>query len=602
MPSYVVRFTLLLAALIVLGGSALVGLAVAERYYVRQTNIQSDATLRLAASGLSGALQKFESVPKLLADHPSVRSLLDGSATASDLDALNEKLKSVASEVGASDIYVLNATGLAIAASNFDKETTFIGNYYTFRPYYSDAMQGNQGRYYALGTSSQKRGFYFSEPVMLDGSPIGVLAVKFTVDELELKWNGFNHDLIVTDPDGIIFMSSRSDWLFSAINPLSHETLNRLRDSKRYPVDQLTSLGATYTEGTNEARLTFSQDLGGAEYLVRSQFMPEANWTLHILTDRSLVFRQSVQATLIAGLIVLLITILTIALLAWRSRQAQHIREQEEAKLLLEERVAERTSDLQREIGERIQAERDLRKAQNELVQAGKLAALGQMSAALSHELNQPLSAVKSYADNAGAFLDRNRPDDAKANLSHISALTDRMAQISNSLRNFARKPREQIGLVSLAAVLKDVEQIMVGRLTETKATLRVSPVVSDLTVIGGHVRLQQVLVNLVNNALDAMEGQPDPTVEITVIETAEQVDIRVKDHGRGIDDDIFEQIFDPFFTTKGVNRGLGLGLSISFNILRDFGGNLSATNNPEGGAVFIATLVKPIMDQEAAE
>ena len=135
MPSYVVRFTLLLAALIVLGGSALVGLAVAERYYVRQTNIQSDATLRLAASGLSGALQKFESVPKLLADHPSVRSLLDGSATASDLDALNEKLKSVASEVGASDIYVLNATGLAIAASNFDKETTFIGNYYTFRPY-----------------------------------------------------------------------------------------------------------------------------------------------------------------------------------------------------------------------------------------------------------------------------------------------------------------------------------------------------------------------------------------------------------------------------------------------------------------------------------
>ena len=591
-----------LIALIVLGGSMLLGFSIVERYFIRQTNAQSDASLRLAASGLSGALLKFGAIPSLLADRPEFRLLLEGRATPDDFKNVNERLKTLARDVGVSDIYLMDASGLTIAASNFDQDTTFIGNNYTFRPYFSDAMLGERGRYFALGTSSLKRGYYFSAPVLADGRPIGVMAVKFTVDELEQKWSGFNHELIVTGPDDIIFMSSQKTWLFSALRSLSPDTLDRLQKSKRYPVDQLSTINAEYTVGTGGARLKFSPEIGGTEYLVRSQFMPEANWTLHILTDRSSVFRQSFQATLVGGLLITLILLLAMGLLAWRSRQVLRIREQEEAKLLLEARVAERTSDLQHEVSERIQAEKDLRNAQNELVQAGKLAALGQMSAALSHELNQPLSAVKSYAENAAAFLERDRPSDATDNLKHISAMADRMAQISNSLRNFARKPRQQIGSVNLAAVLQDVEQIMISRFTETRATLAITPVAPDLSVIGGHVRLQQVLVNLVNNALDAMDGQADALVEVEIVDAGSTIAIEVKDRGHGIDEDIFEQIFDPFFTTKGVNQGLGLGLSISFNILRDFGGNLSARNRATGGAVFTATLVKAAADQRAAE
>lgn len=584
-----------LAIVVVLGlsGSTLFGFSISERYFISQINTQSDASLRLAASGLSGALQQFETIPTLLADRAEIRSILSGNPTEEALLSVNELLKSVAQEVGASDIYIMNENGVTIAASNFDQETTFIGNSYTFRPYFSDAIVGKHGRYYALGTSSLKRGYYFSAPVLAAGRPIGVMALKFTVDELEQEWSGFNHNLIVTDPDNIIFMSSQKSWLFSSLGPIGPGVFERLGTSKRYPIDQLRVLDAEYTTSTEGARLRLSSRLGGVDYLVRSQFMPKADWTLHILTDRTTATRQAVQATSVAGLLVVLIIVVSLALMNWRYRQARHIKEQEEAKQLLENRVAERTSDLQREISERIQAEKDLRKAQTDLVQAGKLAALGQMSASLSHELNQPLSAVKTYADNAGAFLERDRIDEAKENLTHISAMADRMANISNSLRNFARKPRENIGTIRLAEVMKDVEQIMVGRLVEAGATLSISPFSQHLSVVGGHVRLQQVLVNLVSNALDAMEGIPNANIEVSVEEKGDTVDIHVTDHGRGISSDIFEQIFDPFFTTKGVNQGLGLGLSISFNILRDFGGNLSAKNLSTGGAKFTATLVK---------
>ena len=594
------KMTLVVFTALILGGCILYGYTTAERYFIRQLSLQSDASLRLASTGLSGALQKFESIPNLLADRPEIRNLLTDEKTDTNIKAVNLMLKSVAEGVGASDVYVLDSDGLAIAASNFEKPNTFIGNNYKFRPYFNEAMTGEQGRYFALGTSSLKRGFYFSAPIYSGQKITGAMGVKFEVDSFEENWRGLSHDLIVTDDDQIIFMSSNADWLFSSIEPLSQDVLDRLNESRRYPVDQLRTLNAIFVEELETSRLTLPEELGGTEYLVRSQFMPEANWTLHILTDRENASNQAVQVSVLTGLALVLLLLVTGVTLAWRSRQLRRIHEQKEAQILLETRVAERTADLKHEIGERIQAENELRITQKELIQAGKLAALGQMSAALSHELNQPLSAVKTYADNAEAYLERDRPDEAKANLKHISKLTDRMAQISKSLRNFARKPREQIGSVNISNVLKDVEQLMIGRLHEADASLAVCGIPQDVTVIGGHVRLQQVLVNLVNNAIDAMDGQAGARVEVTHADLGDSIEISVRDHGVGIDEEILEHIFDPFFTTKEVNRGLGLGLSISYNILRDFGGNLRAANLSGGGAVFTVTLVKAKVGQGA--
>lgn len=582
--------------------TAFLSYSVSERFIENRTVLESDASLRLASEGLLGALRRFEPIPAILADRADVRSLLSQTPNQQQVDNLNLDLKSVAEEVGASDIYVMNADGLTVAASNFEAENTFIGKNYLFRPYFSEAIEGHPSRYFALGTSSLKRGFYFSAPVWADGLPIGVMAVKFEVDDFERAWEGFNHDLIVTDPDGIIFMSSKSEWLFSSLNRLVPALVERLRQSRKYPVSELNDLDAIFSPSDETGLLEFSQAAGGNKYFVRSSYMPEAGWTLRILTDTSIVTRQAWQATSIAVMVVLLISMTTGLIVISRNRQLRRIEEQKEAKLLLETRVEERTVELKREVGERIQAEEELRRAQNELVQAGKLAALGQMSAALSHELNQPLAAVKTYADNAATFLDRDRVDDAKANLTRISDMTDRMAQISNSLRNFARKPREQIGVVNLSDVMKEVVPLMSGRLRETNAQLKIDPIPDDLTVLGGHVRLQQVIVNLINNAIDAMIGQEAPIVEIQLADMDEKIELSVRDYGPGISDELFENIFDPFFTTKGINEGLGLGLSISFNILRDFGGHLSASNHSDIGAVFTAALVKSETSQEAAE
>ncbi len=581
--------------------AAWAGLRYAEGYFLARAAEQSQSTLRLSVDGLRGVLSRYEPLPALIAARPDIMLLLASPAEQRLVEVLNRRLKKLAATVEASDIYVLDTTGTTITASNFDTETSFVGRNFSFRPYFKDAVAGGLGRYFALGTTSLKRGYYFASPVRVGDRIVGAVTVKINVDSFEDAWRGSSSEIIVVDDRGIIFMSSRDDWLFSSLQPLSRDTIESINRSQQYPADKLKPFGqvARDLSGRGLRLVSIPDEAGSEEYIAQSALMPAAGWTVQVLSATTSAKTQAF-VTAFAGLLIVLIAALASAfLLQRRARFVERLEAQREAQLLLEKRVEERTADLNavnikllKEIDEHAAAEAELRKTQADLVQAGKLAALGQMSAALSHEFNQPLSAVRSYADNAAAYLDRDRTGEARENITRISQLIDRMAAISKHLRNFARKPQEKTGPVPLATVINDAIEILSGKLKMRSTTVSVNLPSEELWVRGGQVRLQQVLVNLISNALDATADVDRPSpVEVKAAMRDQWVEIRVRDHGPGVAGDVAGQIFDPFFTTKGEGKGLGLGLSISYNIIKDFGGNLKAENHPDGGAVFVVEL-----------
>lgn len=561
---------------------------------LEQLEQQGRQELDLYVSHLAGQLDRFAFLPALLADERRLVALLEAPQDPDRRAEANRFLGHVNRIAGALDVYLMDARGMTLAASNWQDELTFVGRDFGFRPYFLDAMQGRAGRYYALGTTSGRRGYYFSYPIGAARSPIGVAVVKVDIETLEDNWRNRGTELIVTDPDGVIFIATRAPWRYRTLQPLSAEAVARIRASRRYPDTDLAPVFYPDPQRLpSGASVLQVGEPGGAGYISLATDMPEAGWRVHLLMSQRVIAPQVWQTRLFAMTLLLLLGTAVWLYAARNRRRREHEAERratmQEALDELEHRVGRRTRDLT-EANRRLRQEVEgHERTRDELIQAAKLAALGQMSAGINHELNQPLAAMRTYADNARTYLARENLEQVAWNLQQIRELTGRMAQISGQLKVFSRKSSGQRLRISLRACLEGAQRILRTRLDQADATLRISLPPDELFVAADMVQLEQVLVNLIGNACDILAGRPERRIELSARRDGGKVRLQVHDTGPGIAQENLARIFDPFFTTS--ESGLGLGLSISHTIVQRLGGSLTVGNAPDGGAVFTLTL-----------
>lgn len=549
----------------------------AERYYSEQLAEQNRQTLDLYVANLLGTLRRYEELPQILGGLPVLRQALQQPGDPLLQKIANEALADIRRRTGADVIYLLQPDGTTQVASNWAQADSFVHRNFAFRPYYREAMQGRLARFFGLGTTSIKRGYYFASAVKEGSRIIGVLVVKVDLEHIERLWGNSPEQLLVIDNYGVVILSSREDWRFHASRPLSAAERDEIHANIPYPVQDPKPLR-----------------LQQSAWLSQSRTLPETGWTVSIYAPRTLIERPVRSVLLIGGATLLALLLLLTLLTLSRRHYLDRIALEAEAKRQLEERVLERTRELenanaqlQQEVHEREQAQRELMRAQDEVVQAGKLTALGTMSASISHELNQPLAAIRSYADNARVLLDHQRTEDARGNLEQISDLTTRMASIIAHLKAYARGARRAPENVQLQPAIEDALSMVVSRRRAMNVELLRDVPDAPLWVQAGETRLRQILGNLLTNALDALAEKAPPR-RLWVIASQDQhgVTLTLRDNGPGFSEDALAHAHEPFFTTKTTAKGLGLGLAICDNLLRALGGRLEMGNHLEGGAV----------------
>ncbi len=614
-----------LAALLGAVALGLVGTAykLSESAGVRALHETASQRLEVYSSSLQSEMSRYDYLPALLGLNPEVIRALRISPSTGDATATeqaNRYLETVATSAKASAIYVMNLDGMTIAASNWQQRGSFVGMNFAFRPYFQDARRGGVGRFYGVGTVSNEPGYYFSSGIYDHGRIVGVATVKVSLHSLDNTWKNADEIVAAADENDVIFLASMPALKFRTLSRLSHERLQQLEATRQYHTRQtLEPIGTIESrrlfDGTLATRMTGASQRtsSGAnaaaatepvlqgEYLIEGRPIPGTPWKLVMLSDTAALKASARNAAAAGCFGVLAALALLLYGLQRRRVAAQALTSKaalERAYGDLENQVTLRTQDLceandhlHQEVRERRKAEKALKDMLDELVQAGKMAALGQMATGITHELNQPLAALRTLSDNAAVLLQRGRVGDAQVNLVEISQLVARMGKITAELKNFARKTPPRLVPVALACVIADSLSLLERRLRMEVVHVRLDLPEEPAFALCDANRLQQVLVNLVGNAIDAMGTSRRRMLTIAVMRVGGSVSIAVRDSGSGLSDESERRLFEPFFTTKAQGSGLGLGLAISADIVREFGGSLSGRNLAPAGAEFMVQL-----------
>ncbi len=528
-----------------------------ERYTILTRN-RAEVRQALYSGNLLSELQRTSIVPILLARDPVLVSALN----TDDYAQTSQHLISYVEEIGAAAILLLDEGGRVVAAT----DRFLLGTNQRQEPSFIDALRSNDTIFNTTQRESGGYLFTYSRKIEVNDALAGVIVVQVDLAKFEQSWSGISDAVIVTNADGQIILSTEPRWR------------SKTEDEALSVTDAPTAIERAFRVTADWSATPAEAYLGGEAVMRLENRIPFRGWRMTSFTTYSSV-RDRVNAFLafeIMGFAILLAVGFYLSSRRAVSRAGLFQRESAGLRQL--------NAALQREIAERKRAERSLEVAEQTLLQSSKLAVLGEMSAAVSHELNQPLAAMKTYLAGAKLLLQRKRPDEALASFGRIDDLIDRMGAITRQLKSYARKGSDHLEPIDIrdcvASALSMMEPQMRQRSVEIKRTLPPEPVM----VQGDRVRLEQVLVNLLRNAFDASKNVADPQIDILVA-GGEEATVLVRDNGAGIED--LETLFEPFYTTKAPGDGVGLGLAISSGIVNELGGRLTARNWSDGGAEF---------------
>jgi two-component system C4-dicarboxylate transport sensor histidine kinase DctB len=556
--------------------------------YARENTLleHREKTTNLAhreAMALESELQKFSLLPFVLAETQYVHSALNEPAEA-DVKTLNEKLSSLVSMTGVDYIYVIDLLGNTIASSNYLGEKSFIGRSFEYRPYFKQAMESGSAVHFAKGELTGKGGLFLSRRIEMGSHVLGVIVVKVEFGKITQRWQQDNVITLIANQDGIILFASDGSMDFSLLKPLGDNRQQQIMRSNQFGTEPLIA-----------SWLAFDEQYRGFDQsgnMLQAGVWPIADldWQLLRVEHVGPALRNAQIRTLTIILSGGMLLAIFGIYLSWRITRD---RERVLATEFLKNEVAKRTKalvisneQLRTESTKREEINVRFRRAREELAQANRLGSIGAITASVAHEINQPVAAIKTFAQNAKKLVDRKDEIRTLQNLNSIVELTGKISAITTELRRYARRDNQVIEKISLHKVLEGVELLVGDRIRCACVDFQIiGNRIDELTLQADRVRVEQILVNLIQNSLEALDGQDAPKLQLRVEEQDKFLAITLDDNGIGIDEETLAEIFTPFFTNK--STGLGIGLGIARDISIEFGGSLENLPSQLGGAAF---------------
>lgn len=568
--SWWVRFALLAIFMLAVGTVYITNQLLSARF--TQSTLQR-AQLRLAlySGNMVSELQRNSIVPRLLASDAE----LIGALNSNDYQRTSQRLLSFVDEIGAAAILLLDSDGLVVAATDRNR----LGETQRNLPHFREAARASQTVFTTHKHDTDVYDFAYSRKILSNNKPLGVIVVEVDLRKFQSAWAGISDAVIVAAAGGQILLATENSWV-----GLPEQEALALRSAPS-AIDRAIQATQDWTVLSADAYMQ------GKAVMRQELRVPFRGWNMVLFTTYGGI-RQRVNTVLALEIMGFSIFLALAFYQLSRQTLTRALFFQQESVDLRQLNI-----HLQREISERKKVEKNLEVAEQTLAQSSKLAALGEMSAAVSHELNQPLAAMKTYLAGAKLLLQRKRLEEALSSFQRIDDLIGRMSAITRQLKSYARKGGEELVPVDVRMAVNGALEIMEPQLKSRQISLSKTMPSAPVMILGDQLRLEQVVVNLLRNALDAISAVPTPEIELLLL-GGETASLTVRDNGEGISD--LDDLFEPFFTTKKPGDGVGLGLAISSGIITDLGGRLVARNSETTGAVFEVTL--PILNTDKSE